>query len=112
MKIASTMTMAKLLNRVAKEVGKDSGMHFRYITVTPEVYKRYVDMDLWDAEDYGDYNASTGKLRAIEVEHPSEYYACNNYLTSKELNKIFKNNRDAIENADDFAKVVVEAMEI
>lgn len=112
MKIASTTTMAKLLNRVAKEMSKDSGMHFRYITITPEAYRRYVDMDLWDAEDYGDYNADTGKLRVIEVEYPSEFYACNNYLTSKELNKIFKNNRDGIENADDFAKVVVEAIEI
>lgn len=110
MKIASTMTMAKLLNRLAKEMNK--GMSFRYITTTPEIYKAYIDMDLWDAEDYGDYNFNTGRLRAIEVEYPSEYYACNNYLTSKELNKIFKNNRGAIENADDFAKVVVEAMEI
>lgn len=111
MKIASTKTMADLLNKEAKKMGV-SDRHFRYITVSTEVYKMYIDMDIWDAEDYGDYNFNTGRLRAIEVEYPSEYYACNNYLTSKELNKIFKNNRDSIETAEDFAKVVVEAMEI
>lgn len=111
MKIASTKTMTTLLNRVAKEMGI-TDRHFRYITVSPEVYKRYVDIEIYNAYDNGDYNWETGKIRAIEVEYPSEYYANNNYLTTKDLNRIFKRYKSSIENADDFAKKVIEEMEI
>lgn len=111
MKIASTKTMATLLNKIAKEMGI-TDRHFRYITVSPEVYQRYIDLDIYNAEDYGDYNWQTGKIRAIEVEYPSEYYANNNYLTTKDLNRIFKRYKSSIKNADDFAKKVIEEMEI
>lgn len=111
MKIASTKTMATLLNKIAKEMGT-SDRHFRYITVSQDVYQRYIDIDIYNAEDYGDYNWQTGKIRAIEVEYPSEYYACNRYLTTKELNRVFKWYKSSIKNADDFAKKVIEEMEI
>lgn len=111
MKIASTKIMATLLNKIAKEMGI-TDRHFRYITVSPEVYKRYVDIEIYNAYDNGDYNWETGKIRAIEVEYPSEYYANNNYLTTKDLNRIFKRYKSSIENADDFAKKVIEEMEI
>lgn len=111
MKIASTKTMATLLNKIAKEMGI-TDRRFRYITVSPEVYKRYVDIEIYNAYDNGDYNWETGKIRAIEVEYPSEYYANNNYLTTQELNRIFKRYKSSIENADDFAKKVIEEMEI
>ena len=111
MKIASTKAMATLLNKIAKEMGI-TDRHFRYITVSPEVYKRYIDIEIYNAYDNGDYNWETGKIRAIEVEYPSEYYANNNYLTTKDLNRIFKRYKSSIENADDFAKKVIEEMEI
>lgn len=111
MKIASTKTMATLLNKIAKEMGI-TDRHFRYITTSREVYARYIDMDYFEAENYGDYNWQTGKFRAIEVEYPDEYYACNRYLTSKELNRIFKWNKARIKNADDFAKEVIEEVAI
>lgn len=111
MKIASTKTMADLLNKEAKKMGV-SDRHFRYITVPSDTYKMFIDMDIWEAEDNGDYLWQTGKLRAIEVEYPDEYCACNAYLTTKELNRIFKHNRGGIETAEDFAKIVIEEMEI
>lgn len=111
MKIASTKAMATLLNKMTKEMGI-TDRHFRYITLTPEVYKRYVDIEIYNAYDNGDYNWETGELRAIEVEYPSEYYANNNYLTTQELNRIFRWYKSSIKNADDFAKKVIEEMEI
>lgn len=111
MKIASTQAMATLLNKMAKKLDK-TDIHFRYITLTPEVYKRYVDIEIYNAYDNGDYNWKTGKLRAIEVEYPDEYYACNRYLTTQELSRIFRWNKVRIKNADDFAKEVIEEVAI
>lgn len=111
MKIASTKTMTTLLNKIAKEMGK-TDMHFRYITVSPEVYQRYIDMDIYDAEDNGDYNWETRKLRAIEVEYPDEYYACNKYLTTKDIKRIYRWHKLEITTAEELAKNIIEEMEV
>lgn len=112
MKIASTNPMVKMLNKALKGSEYEGKMRFEYITVSPEVYRTQIDYDLFGAEDYGDYNWNTGKIRAIKVSYPAEYYACPHFLTTKELVQIFDANKSKIKYAEDFPKFVLEAVEI
>lgn len=111
MKIASTKTMTDFLNKELKKQGVND-MRFRYIAIPQDVYRQYVNMDVWEAEYNGDFNYKTGKYRAIEVKYPDEYYACNRYLTSNDLRRIFTRWQLHIKNAEDFAKLVIEEMAI
>lgn len=106
MKVQATRVMANALNKGAREHGK--AYAFRHITVTPQEYERYIDSDLFTAEDYGDYNASTGKLRAIKVVYPDEYYAMPRYLTTRALNREFVSG----DTAESYIKRVLESVEI
>ena len=105
MKVAATTTMAKML---AKAV-KDKGYKVRYITCDAEAYKWYVG-DIYEAEDQGDWLPNTNKFRAIEIQYPSEYYACPQYLTTREISNIFRTYR--CKSAEDLIDRLVEAVEI
>lgn len=62
-----------------------------YIVELPESsYKFTTGVDPFDAYDFGDYNYKTGFYRALCVEYPANYYACNRYISTYELQKTAK----------------------
>ena len=87
MRIAATNKMVAALNRAAVAAGKP--YKFSYSTMNTGAYAWYVG-DIWAAYDYGDYNSSTGKMRAVRVSYPCEYYAAPRYISTAELNSIYE----------------------
>ena len=106
MRIQATKVMTNALNKGAREYGKEYA--FRHITATPQEYERYVDRDLFTAEDYGDYDINTGKFRAIAVVYPDDCYAMPRYLTTRELNREFVKG----DTYESYIKRVLESVEI
>ena len=108
MQVAATTTMARMLAKACK----DKGLNYqvRYITVSPEVYKRYIDIEVYNAYDNGDYNWNTNKLRAIEICYDPNDYACPRYLTTQEIRNIRRHANP--KSAEDLVERLVEAVEI
>ena len=106
MLIAATKKMVNELNKAAKAAGRPE--KFGHVTMTPASYKWYVGMDTDGAFDYGDYNYSTGLMRAIRVEYPADWYACDGYITTKQLNKLYR----AGDTVETFTARVLEEIEI
>jgi len=61
---------------------------FRLEKLTPQQFSLYVDIDAWKHDD--DYNARTGKMQAIKVIYPDNYYCYPHYLTTRDLIKAFR----------------------
>lgn len=108
MQVAATTTMARMLAKACK----DKGLNYqvRYITVTPEVYKRYISIEVYNAYDNGDYNWETNKIRAIEVCYDPNDYACPRYLTTQEIRNIRRHHNP--KSAEELVERLVEAVEI
>ena len=106
MRVSATKTMARELNKAGKKAGVP--YRFEHITMDTNAYKWNVDYDVFRAYDYGDYDISTGKMRAIMVVYPSEYYAVPRYLTTYELHGLYKNG-DTLES---FMDRVLDSVEI
>lgn len=87
MRIAATTTMAAALNKAFKAKGY-KGYKAKQVYLTADQYRWEVG-DIYDAEDYGDYNDDKRAYRAIVVLYPDDYYACPRYLTTKDLNRLF-----------------------
>lgn len=101
MLVKATNPMTKLLN------ANLSGYVFRLEKFTPDQFKMFVDVDIWKNE--ADYNAATGKMQAIKVIYPDEYYSMPRYLTTYELVKIF---RSSDKTATGFLQAVKDEIEI
>lgn len=108
MQVAATTTMARMLAKACK----DKGLNYqvRYITVTPEVYKRYISIEVYNAYDNGDYNWETNKIRAIEICYDPNDYACPRYLTTQEIRNIRRHHNP--KSAEALVELLVEAVEI
>lgn len=87
MRIAATKKMVAVLNRAAVAAGKP--YKFSYSTLNTGAYAWSVG-DIWAAYDYGDYNSRTGKMRAVRVSYPYEYYAAPRYISTAELSSIYR----------------------
>lgn len=107
MQVAATTTIARMLGKRCKELGKNYNV--RYITTNAEAYKWYVG-DIWEAGDNGDWLASSNKFRAIEICYDPNDYACPRYLTTKEIRGIRR--AYACDSAEALIDRLVEAIEI
>lgn len=87
MKLKATKTMAAALNKAAAAAG--AGMTFTLEKLPERTYAVMVDCDIFAAEEYGDYNYNTGLFQAIRVSYPAEYYAMDNWLTTKTMRRIY-----------------------
>lgn len=106
MNIQATQVLAQALNKAFKDKGLE--YQAKQIHCDDRAYAWYVG-DTYDAEDYGDYDYAKNRYRAIKVMYPSEYYACDRYLTTKELISIF---RDSDKTYKGFMDKLLEAVEI
>lgn len=105
MNIQATQVMAKAINKAFK--AKGWGYQAKQVMLTDREYSLYVG-DVYDAEDYGDYSDQENKYRAIRIIYPADYYACDRYLTTKDLNRLFSKG-DTLE---DYIAKVLEEVEI
>lgn len=101
MKVKATKTMAKFLQERIKVYT------IKFEKVSIDFFKWNVDTDYWAHEE--DFDEATNKFNVIRVIYPMGYYACDRYLTTKDLNRAFKQSDGT---AEDFAQKVFEEMEI
>ena len=106
MRVQATKKMTGELNKVAKRTGKP--YRFEHATMDTDRYKWLVDYDIFSAYDWGDYDINTGKMRAIMVVYDDELYAIPRYITTRELNGIFKTG----DTLDNFINRVIDEVEI
>lgn len=81
-KIKVTNTMTKLIKKALPQY------RVELVKLSQEEFKWYVDFNIWSNEVdfcYNDY-----KFKAIRIIYPPEWYACDKYLTTKDLEYNFK----------------------
>lgn len=108
MKVKVSKVFAAFINKTAKEMG--FAAHASVVAMSKDAYKVNVSWDLFAAEQYGDYDWTTGEAKAIRVEYPSGYYAMPQYLTTAELTKEFRSR--GVKNEEDLKQMVRSMCEI
>lgn len=101
MLVKATNPMTKLLNANLNQYV------FRLEKFTPHQFKMFVDID--DYKHENDYNPASGKLQAIKVIYPGEFYALPRYLTTNDLIKAFRSSDKTIKG---FLQAVKDEIEI
>lgn len=82
MKVKPTHKMVSCLRKIL------SGCIVDLVALTPEQFRYCVDYN--DYEHEVDYDWKTSMFKVIRVIYPSEYYACDKYLTTKDLSYCLK----------------------
>ena len=108
MKVAASTLLLKEVKGAMREDSRFDGYSVQYVTLKPEQYERLVG-DAMNAMDWGDFSSATGKIRAWVVQYPAEDYALNRYVTTAELNKIFKQSDKSLKG---FVGEILNAIEI
>lgn len=103
MRVKATNVMAKFLS----EKLKDMGYEIYFTKMSERAYRLSVDIDYFEHDE--DFDYKNEKYGVIVVEYPPEYYACNEYLTTKDLVKLF---RDSDKTVDGFIANVKNEIEI
>lgn len=106
MRIQATKKMANELNKALKGTRFENMMVFSAREMTSEQYSRELAGN-WLYADY-EYNARTGKCRTMRVAYHPELYAVNQYITTRELNKLFEQG----DTWETFSQKVFEAYEV
>lgn len=100
----------KTSKRLADLLNKNNGKYTIYQKqMTQSQFNWYVDGSGSFDNDI-DFNYNTGKYNVLAVEYPAEYYACNRYITTKDLHKIFNTCKE--KTLDCFIKAFNEYIEI
>lgn len=84
MQVKCTKTMADYIRKNTTHKNYD----IELLKMNEREYAVRVDYETYRHDI--DYNISTERFNVIAVIYPDEYYACNHYLTTTDLNKIFK----------------------
>lgn len=101
MKVKVSKTMAKMLNDKIKEYT------ITFASMSEHNYKMSVDIDIFNHDI--DYDWINNRYNVIMIEYPCEYYACNNYLTTKDLTKAFDKSDKTL---DGFIQAVKNMIEV
>ena len=110
MTVGVTYKMAKIIQ------GINSEYQVKLVKLNNDDYKHYVHYDgEYFAYDYGDVDNS-GKLKAIKVVYPYDYYASPLYITTKDLLDAYKSSQrhgDSDKSAyDNFISEVKDLIEV
>lgn len=106
MRVQATKKMANELNKALKGTRFENMMYFSAREISPELFSREVSTDWLEMEH--EYNARTGKCRTMRVAYNPELYAVNQYITTRELNKLFEQG----DTWETFSRKVFEAYEV
>lgn len=82
MKVKPTHKMVECLKKVL------TGCQVDLVALTPQEFRCFVDIDDYNHEV--DYDWKTSLFKVIRIIYPYEYYACNKYLTTKDLSYCLK----------------------
>lgn len=85
MKVKATKRMCKELLKAAKAANYTSIEDIFIDTASPEFYERFINDDLFEAVDYGDFDAATGLIKFITVIYKDTCYSVNRYFTTYDL---------------------------
>ena len=110
MKVKVTKVMVKTLNNVMERFYPDPEkrpFHFIYSEMTTDQYRIYVNCYDCFLDDR-DLNFDTGKMKVISVIYHPDYFAVNNYLSTRDLNNIYKKGDDVTS----FSRRVIDAVMI
>ena len=81
--------VSRVMVKFLKENSKFKNLYeFSYEEVRKDLYRMYVDYNIWQNEI--DLNVRNGKMKLIKVKYPDEYYSCSKYITTKNLNDCLK----------------------
>lgn len=105
MKVKATKKMATYLQEQAEKQNK--GFEFAFEKLTIDEFKWYCDISYYNHE--ADFDEATNKFNVIRVIYPANCYACDRYLTTRYLMRLF---RESDGTAEDFAQKVFEEIEI
>lgn len=81
-KIKVTNTMFRLIKKALPQYKVE------LVKLTEEEFKWCVDLDVWGNEV--DYCYKDNTFKVIRIIYPPEWYACDKYLTTKDLEYNFK----------------------
>ena len=102
MKIQVTKTM---VNTLKKHLPK--GYKIEYTTVNRDSFAWLVDLHTYKHEI--DYDFMIDAFKVIVISYPDNYYACNKYITTIDLTRIFKKSDKTL---DGFIKDFIEYIEV
>ena len=105
MKVKATKVMAEMLNKKFKE--HNDGYDVSLEKMSERRFSVNVDLNSFDHDD--DYDYKTGQFNVICVMYPLDYYACNRYLTTKDLVRAFQKSDKTL---DGFAEAVYESVRV
>lgn len=88
MKIKVSKVFADFINQTAKEL--NFKVSAKVVELSENVYRFHVDSNIFNAYDNNDYNINNGKIKAIMLVYPENYFSAPNYLTTYQLTKEFK----------------------
>ena len=91
MKVKVSKVMLNEMIKWFKGKKEFNGYGFWYCEMTPEQYEYCVDYrGVWENEI--DYDYAKNKVKVLAISYPEDYYACDKYLTTKDLLKCFRNS--------------------
>lgn len=107
MKIKTTKTLCKFLSEKLKEHETTKNYTLTHEQLTQNNFSWCVDMDYYN--HIADYNYNNNKFNVFKVSYPYDYYACDKYITTKDLNRIFDK---CDHTANGFINAFIEYIEI
>ena len=104
MKIKVSKVFAKFVNETAKMSGKD--FHANVVALSTSA-AGWHGLDPYDEIDY---NYETGKIMALCITYPADYYACPVYMSTRRLCAEFR--RRGIKTVEQLRAMIVDMFEI
>lgn len=108
MRIQVSKTFASFINKTARELGFKC---FAEVVKCPARYYEFRTGDsLLDAMDWGDYDWENIDAKVLMITYPAEYYACEKFVTTRQLNKEYKDR--GVESLQDLKGMIRDLFEI
>lgn len=108
MRLTTTKTLAKVLQDYARKNEKTKDYKIYKTTMSERTFSLYVDIDTYNHDN--DFDFVKDCYNVIVIEYPQDFYACNKYITTNDLTKIY--NKMQEKTLDNFIKQFFDYIEI
>jgi len=96
------------VNEIRKELKERlKGYEFEYVEMNEYMYEIYVDSNIRNHLE--DINEKTKNFKVIRIIYPYDYYACDKYITTNDLQKCYKK---ALGCLNDYYNEIIKLIEI
>lgn len=88
--------VSKAMTNEINNYFKNNGIPYKaqYETMTPAAFGWNVDINTEQHE--ADFLPASGKMRAIKILYPEDFYACPRYVTTRELLRVFRKSNKTL----------------